>query len=629
MKPSIILFILATAQLGYAAVWSRKFKGRCRKNRVLLPRHASYGKQSDCNMASSDSKPSQTTYDFIVCGGGTSGCVVAGRLAENPETTILIIEAGADNQELENVHMPAGAASLIGEDTDWNIESEPGTGINNRRIRLTRGKFLGGCSGCNGTLCIRGNNQDYDDWAMPGWSGADMFGYMKKAENFTSKDWFRSTKASHGYHGHLHTEPLPVRSITKLVAKSLESKGLSSDDDMVSHGENPNGWGYITMTVSNGIRTTGADFVTKKNRRNNITIVTKAYVDKVLMEKEGDGFRATGVRVILNDGSVFEPKADKEVIVSGGAYCSPVILNRSGIGAKDELEKYGIGTLVDLPGVGKNLMDHLIVFLMYETEKPGLTSDHQVYHAGAFEKGIQLWREGKQSALSSFGWGIVAFTRLDSRLSDSEVWNSASRGPGRDPMGLTPSQPNAELMTTERFLGLPPVDRQRLDGRHVFGFLPELFGARSRGTVALRSADAKALPVVDCGFLTDRLDVEVFAEVCRLANEVIMSGAGTKDIVKGPWPPEATHHKLSTREDWIPFIKENATTCYHASGTCAMGRDSNPKAVVDENLKVKGVKGLRVVDCSIMPSLPCCHSQMPAYGIGEKAADLIKGDWRM
>ncbi|PFH59768.1 hypothetical protein XA68_11899 [Ophiocordyceps unilateralis] len=578
-------------------------------------------------MASSDTKSIESIYDFIVCGGGTSGCVVAGRLAENPDTTILIIEAGVDNKGLENVHMIGGAGFLIGRDTDWNIVSEPGSGINNRRINLTRGKFLGGCSGCNGALCIRGNKQDYDDWNMPGWSGADMFKYMKKAECFTTKDWFQPSENSHGYDGHLHTEPAPIAPITELVIKSLESKGLSQDDDMVSHGENPNGWGYITTSVSKGIRTTGADYITNKNRRSNITIVTNACVDKVLLEKEDDGLRATGARIILKDGSTQEVKAKKEVIISGGTYCSPTILNRSGIGARDELEKHDITTLVDLPSVGKNLMDHVIVYLMYETEQPGLTSDQQVYHAGAYEKTMQLWRDEKTGVLSTMGWGVIAYTRLDSRLSDSEVWNSASREPGRDPMGLTPAQPNAEFMTTERFLGAPPINVQILDGHHVFGTLPELFAARSRGTVSLRSADPKALPVVDCGFLTDQLDIEVFAETCRLANEIIISGAGTKDIIKGSWPPEASHHKLSTREDWITYIKDHATTCYHASGTCAMGRGSDPKAVVDEKLKVKGVKGLRVVDCSIMPSLPCGHSQMPAYGIGEKAADLIKGYW--
>ncbi|RCI15184.1 hypothetical protein L249_6941 [Ophiocordyceps polyrhachis-furcata BCC 54312] len=578
-------------------------------------------------MASSDDKPTETSYDFIVCGGGTSGCVVAGRLAEKPETTILVIEAGADQKDIENVHMAGALASLAGNDTDWNIVSEPGSAINHRRINLTRGKFLGGCSSCNGTLCIRGNKQNYDDWAIPGWSGDDMFRYMKKAESFTTKHWFQPSRDSHGYDGHLHTEPAPVGPITELFTKSLESKGLLADHDMVSHGENPNGWGYVTMSVSNGVRTTGADFITKKNRRDNITVVTNACVDKVLIDEQDDRLKAVGARVILRDGSAVDFKANKEVIVSGGSYCSPNILNRSGIGAKGELEKHNISTLVDLPGVGENLMDHAIVFLMYETEQPGLTRDQQLYHAGAYEETLKLWRDEKKGALSSVPWGVIAFTRLDSRLSDSKVWNSAPREPGRDPMGLTPKQPNAEIMTTECFFTPAPVDLPLLNGRHIFGCLPELFAARSRGTVRLKSADPQALPVVDCGFLTDEVDLEVFAEACRLANEVIMTGDGTKDIVKGPWPPEAHHHRLSTREEWIAYVKDHATTCYHPSGTCAMGAASDPMAVVDEKLKVKGVQGLRVVDCSVIPILPCGHTQMPAYGIGEKAADLIKADW--
>ncbi|RDA94390.1 hypothetical protein CP533_2243 [Ophiocordyceps camponoti-saundersi (nom. inval.)] len=590
----------------------------------------------------SDNKPVESSYDFIVCGGGTSGCVVAARLAENPETTILVIEAGADQKDMENVHMAGGLAHLAGKDTDWNILSEPGSGINGRRVNLTRGKFLGGCSSLNGTLCIRGNKQDYDDWETPGWSGEDMFRYMKKAsldpiisksispaENFTTKDWFQPSNDAHGYKGHLRTEPSPVVPITELLTKSLESKGLPADHDLVSHGDNPNGWGYVTMSVSNGIRTTGADFITKKNRRDNITVVTNAYVDKVLMEKQDDGFKAVGARVVLRNGSTLDFEAKKEVIVSGGSYCSPTILNRSGIGAKEELEKHDISTLVDLPGVGKNLMDHPIVFLMYETEKPGLTRDENLYHAGEYEKTLKLWRDEKKGALSSVPWGVIAFTRLDSRLSDSKAWTSAPREPDRDPMGLTLKQPNVEIMTTECLLKPGPVDLPLVDGRHIFGCLPELFAARSRGTVSLKSADPKALPVVDCGYLTDELDLDVLAEACRFANEIVMTGDGTKDLVKGSWPPGENHHELSTREEWIAYIKDHATTCYHPSGTCAMGEASDPMAVVDEKLKVKGVQGLRVVDCSIMPKLPCAHTQMPAYGIGEKAADLIKADWGM
>ena len=533
--------------------------------------------------------------------------------------------------------------------------SEPGSGVNNRQVKLSRGKFLGGSSGVNGTLCIRGSRQDYDDWGLPGWSGDEFFKYMskvseqtplftifnrreslsnqamcaKQAESFKSKPWFKPVESEHGYTGHLGTEPHDLAPISDLILESFSDKGLGLDHDMFTHGNNPHGCGHATRTVTNGLRTTGADFITNKNKTENVEVVCGAHVDKVLLEKDANGdLVATGVRAILSDGSVFEAKATKEVIVSGGAYCSPNILNRSGIGARDELSRHGIETLVDLPAVGKNLMDHLIVFMFYETDKPGITNDYLVYHGpDAFAKTYQLWKDEKKGFLSTFPFGAFAFARLDERLKDSEVWNKAPRKEGRDPMGLTPRQPNIEFFTTECYGGPKQFDQFPSEGQHAFSMIAELFGPKSRGTVTLRSADPLATPVVDCGYLTDPLDVEVLAEACRFGNEIVMEGKGTKDIVKGSWPPHLKHHTFKTREDWVPYVRENATTCYHASGTCAMGKVDDEKAVVDPELRVKGVKGLRVADCSIMPILHGGHTQMPAYGIGEKAADLIKGAW--
>ncbi|CAM1501954.1 Fc.00g039380.m01.CDS01 [Cosmosporella sp. VM-42] len=570
---------------------------------------------------------SELVYDFIVCGGGTSGCVVAGRLAEDTNAKVLVIEAGQHNEHLENVHMVGGWSGNFDKETDWNVVSEPGSTVNNRQVKLSRGKFLGGCSGCNGTLCVRGAKQDFDDWGLDGWSGEEFWKYMNKAETFHGKDWFNTSKEDHGYDGLLHTEPHDLAPISNLIKDSMVSKGLPLDDDMFAHGNNPHGCGHATRTVYKGLRTTGADFVTKPQQKN-VDLMVETHVDKVIIEKDENGeLKATGVRAVKADGTVVELKARKEIIVSGGSYCSPNILNRSGIGAKEELEKHGITTLIDLPGVGKNLMDHLIVFMFYETEKAGLTNDHLVYHGDAFAKTYALWKEKTEGFLSSFPFGIFAFARLDERLKDSELWNKAPREAGRDPMGLTPAQPNIEFFTTECYGGPKQFDKFPVDNKFAFSIIAELFAPKSRGTVTLRSADPLAIPVVDCNYLADPLDVEVLAEACRFANEIVVDGAGTKDIVKGSWPADLTHHKYTERDDWKPYVRDNATTCYHAAGTCAMGKASDPKAVVDEKLRVKGVKGLRVADCSIMPVLNGGHTQIPAYGIGEKAADLIKAAW--
>lgn len=246
-------------------------------------------------------------------------------------------------------------------ETDWNVIASPGAGIDNREVKLSRGKFLGGSSGCNGTLCIRGSKQDYDDWEVEGWSGDEVFKYMKKAERFTPKPWFKAEKDAHGYDGELGIEPHDLAPISERILESMQDKGLGLDDDMFSHGRNPHGCGHAPRTVSKGLRTTGADFITKQNTKNNIKIVTDCHVDKVVIKRDSNGEpQATGVSAVLGDGTVFTATATKEVIVSGGAYCSPNILNRSGIGAKGDLTKHGIETLVDLPGVGQNLMDHLV-----------------------------------------------------------------------------------------------------------------------------------------------------------------------------------------------------------------------------------------------------------------------------
>ncbi|KAJ5331807.1 Glucose-methanol-choline oxidoreductase [Penicillium atrosanguineum] len=569
------------------------------------------------------------SYDYIVCGGGTAGCVVAARLAENPEISILLLEAGQHNKDLENVHMTGGWSNNFDSETDWNFVTPPMASVDNRQVKLSRGRFLGGCSGCNGTLCIRGCKQDYDDWGLDGWSGEDFFKYMRKAETFHPKSWFKADKESHGYSGPLHTEPHDLAPISQLLIDSFISQGLPLHHDMFSTGDVPHGCGHVPRTVYKGTRTTGADFVTNKNQRGNITIMTDTTVDKIVFSKDGAQIRATGVATKTSNGTLKTFHARREIVISSGSYCSPAVLLRSGIGPKDELAKHSIPCLVSSPGVGRNLMDHLIVFMFYETEKPGLTNDHHVYHGDNFDKTYLEWKEKKSGFLSTFPFGSFAFARMDERLANEPMWKNAPRLPGRDPMGLTPSQPNVEFFTTECYGGPKQYDQFPNDQKHAFSMIAELFAPKSRGSVTLNSADPMDNPIVDCNYLSDPMDMLVLSEACRFGNEIVMNGAGTKDIVKGSWPPNLTHHAFTKREEWIPYVREHATTCYHAAGTCAMGKKENPMAVLDEKLQVRGVMGLRIADCSVMPALHGGHTQMPAYGIGEKCADLIKDTWRM
>ena len=237
-----------------------------------------------------------------------------------------------------------------------------------------------------------------------------------------------------------------------------------------------------------------------------------------------------------------------------------------------------------------------------------------------------LYKEKKTGILSTFPFGAFAFARLDDRLKDEPLWIEAQKNaaPGRDPMGLTSSQPHIEFFTTELYGGPKQYDQYPIDKKSAFAMITELFSPRSKGTVTIPSKDPLENPIVDCNYLAHELDLLVMTEGVRFGNEIVTRGAATKDLVQGSWPADLTHHSFTKREEWIPHVKQHATTCYHAAGTAKMGKDSDRMAVVDAELKVKGVKGLRVADCSVMPSLHGGHSQMPAYGIGEKAADLIR-----
>ncbi|USP76344.1 alcohol oxidase [Curvularia clavata] len=553
-----------------------------------------------------DSVDPSEVYDYIICGGGTSGCVIAGRLAEDSDAKILVLEAGPDSAELENVHMAGGWSQNFDSETDWNIVTEPMDKIDNRQVKVSRGRLLGGSSGVNGTLCIRGTKQDYDDWDLDEWT-----------------DWHKADLSVHGTSGPLHTEPHDLAPISERIRESLVDQGLPYHPDMFSTGETPHGCGDVPRTVHQGIRSTAADFITKGQKRANITVKTEVTVDKVILSQENGELTATGVSTISKSGKKIAYQARKEVIVSAGAYCSPAILMRSGIGSKEELAKHNIDCLVNLPGVGANLMDHVLCFLFYEVSEPNLTNDHLAYYSNALATSYQLWKDQKTGVLSTFPFGTFGYARLDDRLSNSLLWTNSPRSPGRDPMGLSPSQPNIELWNTEMYGGPKQYADFPTDNQNAFAMCVLLFNQQSRGKVALASKDPQENPIVDHKYLDHPLDMLVMTEACKWANEIVMEGKGTKGVVKGAWPRGEKHHEFREREEW-----EGGCAGYHASGTCAMGKSDDANAVLDSRLRVRGVRGLRVADVSSVPNVNNGHTQMVAYGIGEGAAEMIKEDAR-
>ncbi|KAK4063524.1 CAZyme family AA3 [Trichoderma aggressivum f. europaeum] len=498
-------------------------------------------------------------FDFIVCGGGASGCVVAARLAQCPGVKVLLIEAGSNCEDLEDSQMAGGWNSLFGGSTDWGFESPPSAALDDRRLQLHRGKFIGGSTGLNGTLCIRGARADYDNWGIEGWSGDDFFQYMMKSEKFHPKPWFDADTQGHGDSGPLHTEPRELAPISELILQSFQSEGLPYDADIFTHGRNPQGSGHITRTHWQGYRSTSASFITMVRDGNQLEVVTNTVVDRVVLEQSPDGLRAVAVDVINSDSSRSRFKATREVILSAGSYCSPAILLRSGLGARADLDQLGIPCQIDLVGVGKNLLDHLIVFMFYETDKEGLTIDHLIHRKEAYSEALKLWRDHKSGFLASSPFGVGAYARLDERLKQDPQWTGAAREAGKDPMGLTADQPNIEFFTTECYGGLKRFAHLP-EGKSVFGIVAELFSPRSQGTVTITSADATALPVVDHNYLAEPLDVLVLSEACSFANEIITKGKGTSAIVKGSWPEESLHHTYTSREAWTQYVRENATS---------------------------------------------------------------------
>jgi choline dehydrogenase-like flavoprotein len=268
---------------------------------------------------------------------------------------VVLLEAGRDSLDIPTVKMAGDLFNRFGTADDWNIFSE--SPVAGRLIPCTRGRFLGGSSGVNGTLSIRGTRQDYDDWNTPGWSGDDMFTYMAKAETFHNQEWFKAREDVHGTKGPIHIAPHNMAPISQIVLDSFQEAGLPLCDDLFSTGETAMGCGHALRTIHDGLRSLSADFVAERAKWPNLKIMCNTTVDKIVFDNH-DPPRAVAVEALSQNDTPLTLRARKEIIISAGAYCSPAILLRSGIGPKQELEDLGIPTIKKLPGVGENLMDH-------------------------------------------------------------------------------------------------------------------------------------------------------------------------------------------------------------------------------------------------------------------------------
>jgi choline dehydrogenase len=510
--------------------------------------------------------------DYVIIGAGSAGCVLAARLSEDPDVRVCLVEAGGADSAQE-IHMPLGFPALTKTGVDWDLDSEHEPGLDGRRLYLPRGKVLGGSSSINAMVYIRGHRADYDGWAQDGaegWSYEEVLPYFKRAE-----DNERGADTFHGSDGPLSVSDL--RSDQPLTDRLLDAAiatGLEPNADF--NGERQDGAGRYQVTQRDGLRCSAAvAYLHPALQRPNLEVITHALAHRILF----DGDRAVGVE-ISRDGQLIELRAEREVILSAGAYQSPVILMLSGIGPAADLTAMGIAVREDLP-VGEQLQDHLMCPLSYETDETSL------FEALTPENLTLLETEQRGPLTSNLAEG-GAFVR---------------------------TRPGLEAPDVQFHLGPSLLFDEGLSAPSANGYAiaPGIVAPTSRGKVSLRALLPDAQPRILHNYLATEEDLASALAGIRLALE-IADQEPLRAIQRAPYVvPESDRD-----EDLLAFVRRAGQTIFHPTSTCAIG------SVVDSELRVHGVSGLRVVDASVMPSVPRGNTNAPTIMIAEKAADLIR-----
>ncbi|WP_085906350.1 GMC family oxidoreductase [Kiloniella majae] len=530
----------------------------------------------------------QQTFTYIIVGAGSAGCVVANRLSKNPNNTVLLIEAGGKDT-YPWIHIPVGYfKTMHNPKTDWCFQTEKDPGLNNRSIKWPRGKVLGGSSSLNGLLYIRGQAADYDHWRQlgnDGWSYESVLPYFKKAE-----DQERGQDEFHGSGGPLKVSNIRThRAICDAYIDAAEEIGIPRNDDFNGHEQE--GAGYFQLTSHNGRRCSSAvAYLNPIKHRKNLTIVTKALVHKVIL-KNG---RATGVELSFGKNSTQVIHSNNEIVLSAGAIGSPHILQLSGIGDPQHLQSVNIPAKHNLPGVGQNLRDHLQVRAVYKTKQKNTLNDEVNNPIKKMMMGIEyaLFRTGPLT-MGASQVGIFARTHPSLEVPDVQFHFQP----------LSSDNPGEGLHNFSAFTS------------SVCQLRPE-----SQGQVLAASTNPQDYPKIHPNYLQSEIDQQVTLAGMKLSRQLAHSKALSPHIAEeyDPGP------HVQTDEELLEHARNTANTIYHPVGTCKMGTD--PMAVVDDRLRVRGIKGLRVADASIMPTLVSGNTNAPAIMIGEKAADMILDD---
>jgi choline dehydrogenase len=523
--------------------------------------------------------------DFVVVGAGSAGCVMAARLSEDPATRVILLEAGGEDTNFW-IHIPLGYGKTFADKrVNWMFQTEPDPGANNRSIYWPRGKVLGGSSSINGMVYIRGQHEDFDHWRQlgnPGWSASDVLPYFKRAEHQTrgKDDW-------HGTGGPLAVSDASYNHpICDAFVDAAAELGFPRNDDF--NGESQEGVGYQQTTTRNGRRcSTAVGYLHPAMKRPNLRVITRALTERVIFEGKravGIAFRENGISKIA--------RAGREVILSGGAIGSPHILLLSGVGPGTHLADMGVDVVHDLPGVGQCLQDHYSAAVKLRCSERITFNDVMMNPLKQLAVGVRylLFRDGP---LTMAAGPCALFARTRPELATPDIKISVSP--------FSSDNPAAGL---HKFSGFTVI---------VYQLRPD-----SRGEIKLKSLDAAASPSIIPRYLSDQNDQRTIVDGLKLIRQ-ILSTKHFERYIESEFRPGPD---VRTDDELLNYARQFGGTVYHPTSTCRMGTD--PMAVVDPELRVHGIEGLRVVDASIMPTVASGNTNAATIMIGEKAADMIQ-----
>ena len=526
------------------------------------------------------------TYDYIVVGAGSAGAAVANRLSADLRNKVLLLEAGRASHPWSFI--PIGMARLISNPAaNWLYSSEPEASTNGRRLPVPRGKLLGGSSSINGMVFVRGQAQDFDTWAQMGnrgWSYNDVLPIFKRMESYAGE----GNDAFRGREGPLRvTNPEPRDPLFATIIKAAGQVGIRHNPDY--NGASQEGIAMSQATIARGRRmSTARCYLDPVRNRGNLHIETEALTERMLL----DGKRCTGVRYSVA-GEVREARAGRTVVVSAGAFNSPQLLELSGIGQPERLRNLGIEVRHELPGVGENLRDHYVPRTRWSVGKKGITFNDR-------GRGLGLAQQALRYALFRQGMLAMAGAPIRAFVCSREGLEAPNLMLGWIPM-LTEPSPRG-----------PRISRQSGLTLYAHAMRPE-----SKGNVHIATADPRKPPAINFNFLSSPPDAELTVRAVRIAREIMTAPAMTP-LQMSEIAPGADR---TTDDEILDWVRNAAETTYHPVGTCKMGSD--PMAVVDAQLRVHGIAGLRIADASIMPTLTSGNTNAPSIMIGEKAADML------